>query len=96
MDAQNTTKSSFISDPMIRLTKFASWPEVYIYPMKVHDEAEDKLALNTESSVVAYAVAVEEVFRTKAIGFTRGDKTIPWSIALIKAQEVREHLGPQG
>ena len=66
---------------------YASWPEVYTYVTHVRATTGPYLIEYTELSVVSYATAVEEALRTKAIEYTRGDDSLPWGLALVKAVE---------
>ena len=69
--------------------RFANWPNLYEYMVKVEDEASALLPVYSEPSILTYVTAAEEELRTKALGLTRGDKKLPWGLALT--QVIKDH-----
>ena len=66
---------------------YVYWPDACEYVWQIQSGASPLLQTYTESSVLAYATSVEEAFRIKAIDLARGDKKMPFGIALKTATE---------
>ena len=62
--------------------RFVYWPDADGYLKHIKSTATPLLIPYTESSVLAYVLAVEEMFRMKAISLVRGDDEVPFGIAL--------------
>ena len=61
---------------------YVYWPDACDYLYHIRTNASLLLLAHTESSVLTYAMSVEETFRQKAIALARGDEAVPFGQAL--------------